>query len=97
MAMKTLARNYIIYYLADEFNMSAHVVFQALCMLDKCWDMKMDRIKLAIVCASLAFKFHEAEETSGRWIKPGRLLNRFANIATTELKVIKHLNYQMTF
>lgn len=96
MAMKTLARNYIINYLADEFDMGVYVTVQALHMLERCWDMKMDRFKLAIVCASLAFKFHEAEETSGNWIRPG-VLNRFRNLAQTELEVVKHLNYQLTF
>lgn len=96
MAMKTLARNYIIFSLTDEFGMSSCVTIQALHMLERCWDMKIDRFKLAIICASLAFKFHEAEETLGRWIRPG-VLNKFADISKTELEVVKHLNYQMTF
>jgi hypothetical protein len=96
MAMKLLIQNYIIKHLAKEFGMSTSTTLQALCMLEKCWDLKMDRYKLAVICASLAFKFHEAEETSGVWIRPG-VYHQFTNLASDELNVIKHLNYQMRF
>lgn len=96
MAMKTLAINYLVHDLSFRFGMSDYVIQQAKNLLLRCWDIKMNKFKLAIVCASLSFKFHEAEETSGRWIRPG-LLNKFKDLAETELVILRYLDYKLTY
>ena len=97
--MRKIVENYLIYFVTVQFDMDDEVVVQALLMLDRCWNLKMNKFKLATVCSSLAFKFHQAEDTSGMYLRPGykNKYGHFKNLAATELAIMKFLNYQMTF
>ena len=99
MSLKKQVEDYMLYYVSCHFEMEDDVVAQALIMLDKCWGMRINKFKLGTVCCSLAYKYHQAEDTSGRILLPGykNKYGAFKNLAATELAVMKFLNYRLSY
>lgn len=98
MAKVTIGVDQFYHFLALEWDMSPFSTQQAMNIYMRCRSLVesagVDHNELVVACGGLAFKFYEAEETGGRWIRPGRIY-RFKNLAALEFMLLRHLDYKL--